>query len=157
MTSVPTWGSSSRYSMIDGKDALLAMPVTSAGFAALRRELGHLEKLARVLEPLDEAGDHAGGGVIEQVPREVGTIEVRLIARGDDVAESYARVRGPRQERPERRSPTLADETHWSRHALRPARRRGGPDVVLDIGEAEAIRPTQAQSGVTGEDPQLRL
>src|SRR2546422_8420567 len=34
MTSVPTLGSSSRYSMIDGKDALLAKPVTSAGFAA---------------------------------------------------------------------------------------------------------------------------
>src|SRR3989441_4863162 len=125
--------------------------------AALRRELGHLEKLARVLEPLDEAGDDAGGGVIEQVPREVGTIEVRLIARGDDVAEPYARVRRPRQERPERRGPTLADETDWPRHALRAARRRGGPDVVLDIGEAEAIRPAQAKAGVTGEDSQSCL
>src|SRR5713101_8884615 len=95
--------------------------------AARSSELGHLEELARVLEPLDEAGDHPGGGVIEQVPHEVGTIEVRLIARGDDVAESYARVRGPRQERPERRGPTLADETHRPRHALRPARRRGAP------------------------------
>src|SRR2546428_13503569 len=125
--------------------------------AALRRELGDLEELARVLEPLDEAGDPPGGGVIEQVARKVGAIEVRLVARGDDVAEPDAHVRGPRQERPERRGPALADETHRPGQAPRPARRRGGPDVVLDVGEAEAIRPAQAQSGVTGEDPQSRL
>src|SRR4029453_3680970 len=89
----------------------LSVPVSAAVWDRAARALGPLEKLPRVLEPLDEAGDHPGGGVIEQVPREIGTIEIRLIARGDDVAESNARVRGPRQERPERRRPTLTDET----------------------------------------------
>src|SRR5204862_7883037 len=115
---------------------------------------GDLAELARVLEPRDEAGDHPGGGVIEQVARKVGAIEVRLIARGDDIAEPDAHVRGPRQERPERRGPALADETHRPRQAPRPARRRGGPDVVLDVGEAAAVRPAQTQAGVTGGETQ---
>ena len=93
--------------------------------APLRRELGDLDELARVLEALDEHGDYGCVVVIEQVASKVRSLQVRLVAGRDDVGESDAPSHGARQERSERRCSALAHQADVAApklHAFQPRR-----------------------------------
>ena len=91
------------------------------GLSALGGQLGQLDELAAVFEPLDEPGDDSGVIVVEEIPGEVGEVQVGFVAGGGDVAETDAVIHGPDQERPKRRCAALAHQPDGAAQARRAA------------------------------------
>ena len=125
--------------------------------AALCRELCHLEKLIGPLEAFDKTSNDPSIRIVQQVAGKVGKIEVRLVSCRDDVAEADAVLHRPHQERPERRRAALAHQADRPGQTRRPARGRGGPDVVLDIREPQAVGAADTHARGAGKLPQFPL
>ena len=121
------------------------------GFAALRRKCRHRDEFAHVLEAFDKTGDDARVRIVDQVAREIREVEIGFVAGGNDVGEADARVHRAQQERAERGGAALADERDVAGQAAQRARRSGRPDVVPDVGEAQAIGAGDAQAGLPRE------
>ena len=127
------------------------------GLAAFRRQPGHFQKLAPVLETFNEAGDDAGGSVVQQVAGEVAEVQVGFVAGGDDVGKADALVHGAGEEGAESGGAALADQADGAGQAGGAPGGGAGPDVVLEVGEAEAVGAADAQTRFPGEPAQVGL
>ncbi len=125
--------------------------------AALRRELCHFEKLVGPLEAFDKAGNDPCVRIVQQVAGEIGKVEIGLVSGRDDVAEADAVLDRPHQERPERRRAALADQADRPGQPGRPARGSGGPDIVFDIREPQAIGAADPHARGAGKFTQFPL
>ena len=127
------------------------------GFAPLGCQLGQLYKLPAVLEAFDKTSDNLGGIVVQQVAGEVGEIQVGLVAGGHDVAEPHTTVDGSDQEGPKGRCAALAHQAHGTAEAVGAPGRRAGPDIVLDVGQAQAVGSANSEARLPSEGSQLSL
>jgi hypothetical protein len=105
-------------------------------FPTLRGKLGDADELLHVLESFDEPGNDPCAFVVEQIAREIGEIEIALVAGRNDVTQADAGVNGTLQERPECGCAALTDEPDVTCQTAECARGRRDPDVFAHIGEA---------------------
>ena len=127
------------------------------GLAPLDRQLGHFHELAGVLKAFDKPGDDFGGVVVEEVPDEVGEVQVCFVAGGDDVGEPDAVVRGAAEERTEGRRSALAYQPYLAAQSRCAQGRRAGPDVVLQVGHPQAVGAGEPEARLPGKGTQLVL
>ena len=127
------------------------------GLSALGGQLGQLDELAAVFEPLDEPGDDSGVIVVEEIPGEVGEIQVGFVAGGSNVAEPTPVIHSPDQEGAKGRCAALAHQPNGAAQARRAARDELGPDVMLQVGDAKAVGAAYPQARLAGEGPQFLL
>ena len=103
------------------------------------RQFCHFDKFAGVFESLDKPGYYLCVVIIEQIAHEIREIQVSLVSRGYDVAESYSAVYRPVQKRTKGGSATLADQPNRSTETLSSSGRCADPDIVFHISQAEAV------------------
>ncbi len=125
--------------------------------AARGCKLCHFEKLVGPLEAFDKTGNDPSIRIVEQIAGEIGKVEVGLVAGRDNVAEADAVLDRPHQERPERRRTALAHQADRPGQTGRPARGSGGPDVVFDISEPQAVRAADPHARGAGKGAQFPL
>ena len=125
--------------------------------AALCCELCHFEKFIGPLEAFDKAGNDPSIRIVQQIAGEIRKVEVCLVPCRDYVAEADAVLHRPHQERPERRRAALAYEADRPGQTLRPARGRGGPDVVFDIRQPQAVGAADTHARGAGKGTQFPL
>src|SRR5260370_30642936 len=107
--------------------------------AALCGELCHFEKFIGLFEAFDKASNDPSIRIVQQIAGEVRKVEVCLVPSRDYKAEADAVLHRPHQQPPQRRSTALAYEADRPGQTLRAARGSGGPHVVLDICEPQAV------------------
>ena len=115
------------------------------GLAPFRRQPGHLNQFARVLETLHEAGNHPHRILVQQVAGKVAEVQVGLVAGGNDVAQPDAFLHRPGQEGPKGRRPALAHQANRPAQPVGTPRRSRRPDVRLHVGYSQAVRPADTQ------------
>ena len=97
--------------------------------------VGGEHERAPVLEPFDVGGDHADLGLVGEVAREVGELEVDLVAGGRPVREADAELLALEDR------PALVA-------ALRHERDRGTGEVGAEVGEGVEVGVGAEQAGV---------
>ena len=117
----------------------LPILMRTIGLPPFRRQPGDLGELAGVLESLHETRDYLDPVVVQQVAGEVAEVQVRLVAGGDDVAQSDPFLHRPGQEGAEGGCPALADEAHRAGQSVGAAGGGAGPDVVPHVGQPQAV------------------
>src|SRR5262249_47225109 len=125
--------------------------------AALCGDFCDFEKFIGLFEAFDKASNYPSIRIVQQIAGEIRKVEVCLVACRDYVAEADAVLDRPHQERPERRDAALAYEADRPRQTRRPSRGSGGPDVVFDIREPQAVGAADAHARGAGKGAQFPL
>src|SRR6516225_7574079 len=125
--------------------------------AGLRRQLRPLRETCRLFEAFDKTGNDPRIRIVQQIAGEIRKVEVRLVPCRDDIAEADAVLDRPHQERPGSRSTALSHEADRPGQTLGPARGSGGPDVVLDIRQPQAVGAADPHARGAGKGTQLPL
>ena len=127
------------------------------GFSALGCQLRQLYEFPSVFEPFHKSGDHLRIVVVQQIAGKITKIQISLVPGGHDVTEPNPIVHRPREKRPKRRCAALANQPHRPAEPFRSARRSTGPDVVLQVGQSQAVRAAHPHLRFPGESTQLQL